>query len=673
MPLRDAHRSLALLLAAVLALALAASLAACSGAPEERPAPAATAPPAAQQPTGTPSPTSVATPAPTGTPSPTAVATAAPTATPAPTPVATAAPTGTPTPTPTATPAQTPTPTPTPVATAAPTPTAEAAPAETPSPTSFRYDTYDTTGEVAEPGSYAFLADPADTTSAVTTYEELRDGTTTALLIHKSDAHGASQAALYDAVDAGDLFEWYEAEDCWVGYRVAEVKPDPTGTVPRKLLVVERYGYAYTGCKGAITATAAVEKVWGDPPARGGASLTAPTVYGVFQVVPQGWSHDVDGAIWLGVERDPPAYSDDNYVYTEDIAVARTLPYWRDLSLPGWGLARARSGGLTDPTYGYCAKWWKPEVGTVEICGAYSSFRFGPRPARKVSGHVNELHLINGHAAVVAYLPPGNPNSWAGSGIWIYVYDEAAGAQYHVRSLSPSMGGGNPEDVEAMLVIARSLFEPPNPLASPTTFRYDAYDTTGTVAEPGSYAFLADPRRHVQRRHDVRGPARRHDDGAADPQVRRPRRLAGRALRRRRGRRPLRVARGRRLLRALQGERGQARPGWDRASQAARRGVDDLRVHGLQRADFGHNCGHGRLGRATGPWRGQPDCTGDSTASIRLSLPVGRAQPWRRWSILIRQPSPQGISAHTQPLPRRAGSPIGAIQRSPRGGYSSRH
>ena len=493
MPLRDAHRSLALLLAAVLALALAASLAACSGAPEERPAPAATAPPAAQQPTGTPSPTSVATPAPTGTPSPTAVATAAPTATPAPTPVATAAPTGTPTPTPTATPAQTPTPTPTPVATAAPTPTAEAAPAETPSPTSFRYDTYDTTGEVAEPGSYAFLADPADTTSAVTTYEELRDGTTTALLIHKSDAHGASQAALYDAVDAGDLFEWYEAEDCWVGYRVAEVKPDPTGTVPRKLLVVERYGYAYTGCKGAITATAAVEKVWGDPPARGGASLTAPTVYGVFQVVPQGWSHDVDGAIWLGVERDPPAYSDDNYVYTEDIAVARTLPYWRDLSLPGWGLARARSGGLTDPTYGYCAKWWKPEVGTVEICGAYSSFRFGPRPARKVSGHVNELHLINGHAAVVAYLPPGNPNSWAGSGIWIYVYDEAAGAQYHVRSLSPSMGGGNPEDVEAMLVIARSLFEPPNPLASPTTFRYDAYDTTGTVAEPGSYAFLADP------------------------------------------------------------------------------------------------------------------------------------------------------------------------------------
>ena len=99
-----------------------------------------------------------------------------------------------------------------------------------PSPTTFRYDTYDTTGEVAEPGSYAFLADPADTTSAVTTYEALRDGTTTALLIHKSDAHGASQAALYDAVEAGDLFEWHEADDCFVRYKVTEVKPDPTGT-----------------------------------------------------------------------------------------------------------------------------------------------------------------------------------------------------------------------------------------------------------------------------------------------------------------------------------------------------------------------------------------------------------------------------------------------------------
>ena len=72
------------------------------------------------------------------------------------------------------------------------------------------------------------------------------------------------------------------------------------------------------------------------------------------------------------------------------------------------------------------------------------------------------------------------------------------------------------------------------------------------------------PRRHDEPQH-LRGAARRHDDGAADPQVRRPRRLAGRALRRRRGRRPLRVARGRRLLRALRGDGGRG-PGATDAS-----------------------------------------------------------------------------------------------------------
>ena len=40
--------------------------------------------------------------------------------------------------------------------------------------TSPRYNSYDTTGAVATAGSYAFIEDPADTTSAVTTYEALR-------------------------------------------------------------------------------------------------------------------------------------------------------------------------------------------------------------------------------------------------------------------------------------------------------------------------------------------------------------------------------------------------------------------------------------------------------------------------------------------------------------------
>ena len=184
----------------VLLAALVLSLAACSGGGDEGPARPVTAPIAATA-TATPTPIASSTP----TPSPTA------------TPAATPAPTESPLPSPTATP----TPSPTSTATLTPTPTEP--------PTTFPYDTYDTTGAVAEPGSYAFLADPADTASAVTTYEGLRDGTATALRIHETDADGVSRAAFLDTVEVGDLFEWRQAEDCFVRYTVTEVLPDPRG------------------------------------------------------------------------------------------------------------------------------------------------------------------------------------------------------------------------------------------------------------------------------------------------------------------------------------------------------------------------------------------------------------------------------------------------------------
>ena len=156
-----------------------------------------------------------------------------------PTPIATALATTERTPTATSTPTAPPPTT--------PTPTSEAASTSLGS-TTLHYDTYDDSGAVAEPGSYAFLSDPDDTTTAATTYEALRDGTTTALLIHKSDAHGASQAALYDAVEAGDLFEWREADDCWVRYRVIGVE---AGSDTRDF-AIKSYSHTYTGCSGAI-------------------------------------------------------------------------------------------------------------------------------------------------------------------------------------------------------------------------------------------------------------------------------------------------------------------------------------------------------------------------------------------------------------------------------------
>ena len=395
MPLRDAHRSLAVLMATCLALALAASFAACSGAPEERPAPAATAPPAAPQPTGTSSPTPVAAPQPTEAPSPTAVATVAPTETPSPTAEATVEPTATPSPTPVATVEPTATPSPTPVATVVPT--------GTPSPTSFRYDTYDSTGAVATAGSYAFLADPADTTSAVTTYEALRDGTTTALLIHKSDAHGASQAALYDAVAAGDLFEWHEADDCFVRYTVNEVKPDPAGTVPRKLLAVEWMTYAFTGCSGAVSANAPATVDWGELPDLGGAGLTAPVVHGLTQLVPEVWTGAVEA---LDLRNDPGGPPAD--LVTMDLATARSLAYWREPQLPeGWTFERAERGGLTAPVFGYCARYNNARryLG-VEICGYHVRVGGDTQPATWLDGlGIAETRVVGGRPVIVLYSP----------------------------------------------------------------------------------------------------------------------------------------------------------------------------------------------------------------------------------------------------------------------------
>ncbi len=445
MPVRDAHRSLAVLMATCLALALAASLAACSGAPEERPAPAATAAPAASQPTETPSPPPVATVAPTSA--------------------------------------------------ATPTPVATAAPAETPSPTAFRYDTYDTTGAVTTPGNYAFLEDPAATTSAVTTYEALRDGTTTALLIHKSDAHGASQAALYDAVAAGDLFEWREADDCFVRYKVTEVKPDPAGTAPRKLLAVEWMTYAFTGCSGTVSADTVATVDWGELPDLGGVSLTVPIRHGTWQLVPVGWA----GSIELDRLDLPPVQSidlyrddPDGFFSTADPVVARReLPYWRDPALPaGLRLYRADSGTWDGPLYGYCAEWGLSDRygPAIHICGYHAAYSGLPTTASQLNGRLAYMTgIVAGRAAMLEYYSPAGSNQTPTVLYGLRIYDVATQSGYELHVEDPSFD---------VIAIARSLFEPPNPLPPPTTFRYDTYDTydlTGEVTEPGSYAFLADP------------------------------------------------------------------------------------------------------------------------------------------------------------------------------------
>ena len=119
-------------------------------------------------------------------------------------------------------------------------------------PGALRYGRVDTLGVADEPGSYAFKTSTSAAATAVDTFEELRDGSATALLVHTADVDGVSHGERFDSLAAGDRFEWRRDEDCWVRYRVTEVLPDPTGGAPRKLLGVEPDSFDATGCRGLI-------------------------------------------------------------------------------------------------------------------------------------------------------------------------------------------------------------------------------------------------------------------------------------------------------------------------------------------------------------------------------------------------------------------------------------
>ena len=221
--------------------------------------------------------------------------------------------------------------------------------------TTLAYGAPTTTGSVTDDGDYAFLTDPDDLTTMVTTYEGLRDGSTTGLVIHQSDSAGTSQADFYALVEAGDLMEWHQAADCFVRYTVTEVKDDPTGDPSRKLLAVAWMTYAFTGCSGAISSTATASLQFGPLPSLGGASLTAPIVHGMTQIIPEDWTGAIVEPDLRGDPSGPPPL-----VYTTDLATARTLPYWREPRLPdGWTFREAEGGygSLTAPVFGYCADW----------------------------------------------------------------------------------------------------------------------------------------------------------------------------------------------------------------------------------------------------------------------------------------------------------------------------
>ena len=456
MPVRRTRRSQRFLLGCVLALLLASGLAACSGSADDAPPPVAPETAVPNEPTA-PVP-------PAETPQPPTMPPETPVPEPPADPVEPSAPEASP---PTDAPASS---APEPAAMPGePSPPTAESPAPEPAPRSFLYDTYDRSGAVAEPGHYAFLADAADPASVVTTYEGLRDGTATALLIHTHDAHGVSQAAFYDAVETGDLVEWKQADDCFVRYTVTSAPAPAAGAVTRAFGVAWMT-YAFTGCSGAIatasgsagsTTTTAVSVTWGAVlPDLGGTSLPAPVVHGATQIVPAGWT---------GAREEPDLRADPSapppYVYTTDLATARTLPYWREPQLPaGWTFVNAEGGkgGLRAPVFGYCARY-SNERGRhgVEICGFYvrDALVRADEAAWGDGLGVLETRVVNGRPVVVDYSPPG-PNQARTGSIQAWIYDPPTKTGYWLSGGDRSLRGSN---VDAALAILRSLYESPNP------------------------------------------------------------------------------------------------------------------------------------------------------------------------------------------------------------------
>ena len=459
MPERGARRWLTFLLAAVLALALAA----CTGDPDEPPSPPATTPIAA-------------------------TATATPTAPPAPT-----EPPTTPTPSPTSTATPTPTATAVPSPTATPAPTSTATPTPTPSEplTTFRYNTYDTTGAVTTHGSYAFLANPADTRSAITTYEGLRDGSATALRIHETDADGVSRAAFLDTVEAGDIFEWRESAACWVRYFVIEVVAT---TAEYRRFTIEPFAYAPgPSCSGAARSGTPAMFDW-EPE-----NITSKDVidvrFGPFYL----WSAE---GHW-GFEDQVPTAPDAPLPTEEQEAAAgediTRHPFWREPDLPaGWRIGSATVG--IENTHGYEVTYvdgrGRAKLALWSALVRYEPhyFRVEPRNAHVIY----ETRFIAGRPSIVDRARGTDPYYFN----TVITYDESSHLLYGVVGYDSTLRGDN---VEALVTIMRSLFESPNPPPVQTTFRYDTYDTSGAAAEPGSYAFLADAGDASERGHHLRG------------------------------------------------------------------------------------------------------------------------------------------------------------------------
>ena len=292
----------------------------------------------------------------------------------------------------------------------------------------------------------------------------------------------------------GDLFEWREAEDCFVRYTVNGV----TAGASTRDFAVKWMTYAFTGCSGAIATDATVSVKFGPLPNLGGTGITAPVVHGVYQIVPVGWTGATKAAV-----RSERSTSYPPERLTGDISVARQMRYWRDPTVPErWVFSYADEGGNdVQPVDGYCARWVTPTGDRgFQVCGKRGHrIWFGDGEGSWHGGNsLFETRVVAGRPATVIYskTDPIFP-------LQMHVYDAATDVEYTIHGydqMRPGRPGRCGQRNPGRYVPASK----PAPAAD-SAFRYDTYDTTGAAAEPGSYAFLVDAGEAASVGHHLRG------------------------------------------------------------------------------------------------------------------------------------------------------------------------
>ena len=325
-------------------------------------------------------------------------------------------------------------------------------------PWCLRYDSLDAAGEAAEAGSWAILGGNRE---ALTTWEGLRSEAAT-MRVHQTDAGGSSWAPEFGAVAVNDLFEWREASDCWVRYRVTGAPVRPSGASGRWEFPIEWMTYAATGsgCEGAVGSSTVLRVDEAAPTVVPATVIDTPVRHGPFLLVPLGWDGSIEepapysttaaaGASGAAEAARPTA------VHTFDIAVARRFPLWREPTLPaGWTFDHAERGTAGSPPDGYKAVYAN-ERGRYAAWVIVSLLTEWPHQLKVFDrgASISEARIIDGRWSLVRYAPFGRTSK---APTQVRIFDDVSGIAYIVYGFDRDFLGSN---VEPTIRIARSLYQ----------------------------------------------------------------------------------------------------------------------------------------------------------------------------------------------------------------------